>query len=69
MFASCNGYLSIVNRLLECKCLREDIDINLQDDDGFTALIHASKYGYLNIVNRLLECKDIDVNFQTDDFW
>ena len=32
--------------------------------DGWTALLEASRNGHSDVVNRLLECKQIDVNLQ-----
>ena len=60
MFASSRGHLNIINRLLDFK----DVFINIQKDDGYTALILASHNGHLNIINRLLDCKEIDINIQ-----
>ena len=49
MWASMKGHLDVVNRLLDFK----EIDVNLQDENGRTALIWASGNGYLDVVNRL----------------
>ena len=61
MRASKNGHLDIVNRLLKC----EEINVNLQDKYGCTALISASDH--LDIVNRLLKCEQIDVNIENNN--
>ena len=63
MRASKNGHLDIVNRLLKC----EEINVNLQDEDGDTALIFASYTNHLSIVNKLLKCEQIDVNIENNN--
>ena len=55
--------LSIINQLLEVK----DIDVNVQDQDGNTALMVAAEDGQLNVVEMLLEEKGINVNLQNQD--
>ena len=60
MGASEFGHLDVVNKLLDCK----EIDVNVQNQYGYTALIRASFQGHSDVVNRLLECKEIDVNLQ-----
>ena len=49
MDASRVGHLDVVNRLLDCK----DINVNLQDIDGRTALMEASRHGHLDVVKKL----------------
>ena len=43
------------------------IDVNLQNEDGNTALIYAASRGYEDIVARLLAAPGIDVNLQNND--
>jgi ankyrin repeat protein len=42
--------------------LRKGIDVNQQDEDGYTALIWASERGHKEIVQMLLQHKNIDLN-------
>ena len=53
---------AIVCQLLEHK----EIDVNVKNRRGDTALMLASKAGHENIVNQLLEHKEIDVNAQNN---
>ena len=72
LFASCEGKLKMVNRLLECtkqNGYSNSININLPFYDGNTALIIASKWGHLNVVNSLLNCEEIDVNLRNKNKW
>jgi serine/threonine-protein phosphatase 6 regulatory ankyrin repeat subunit B len=39
------------------------IDINIQDNDGWTPLMYASHNNYIEIVKLLLSYKDINVNY------
>jgi len=51
--------IGVINTLLRCK----DIDVNLQDFNGLTALMKAAKKGHSTIVDTLCsKCSDIDVN-------
>jgi serine/threonine-protein phosphatase 6 regulatory ankyrin repeat subunit B len=46
----------------DCSLLKkEDIDINLQNNDEWTALMFASYNGYIDIVKLLLEEENIDI--------
>jgi KN motif and ankyrin repeat domain-containing protein len=56
MLAVSHGKLDLANMLLEAGA-----DINLQDDDGSTALMCASEHGHIEIVNLLLTHPDCDV--------
>ncbi len=58
MSASRDGHAEIVKMLLA----KDNIDINHQDEVGYTALIHASKWGHLEIVKMLLEKDNIEIN-------
>ncbi|GAG71671.1 unnamed protein product, partial [marine sediment metagenome] len=44
--------------------ISEDIDVNIQDDDGKTALILASFYGHQEVVEILIH-NGVDVNIQS----
>ena len=39
----------------------KDIDVNVQNNEGFTALICAVEQGYVDVVREILEKEDIDV--------
>ena len=60
MLASFEGYLDVVKELLQ----HPKIDINLQDRNGDTALMHAATRGRLGVVRELLKRPGIDVNLQ-----
>lgn len=49
--ASKKGYTKIVSAILEA-----GVDLNVQDEEGKTALMHASENGYLEIVEELIVC-------------
>ena len=53
MYASVYGNTEIVKLLIE----KEGIDVNIQDNDGNTALILASKNGHIGIVDILIDEK------------
>lgn len=59
MLAASHGKLDIVNLLLE-----SGADVNIQDDDGSTALMCAAEHGYLDIVNVLATHPDIDLTIK-----
>ena len=59
--ASAKGYVEIVRMMLE----KPEIDVNLQDKDGWTAIMRASRWGYTEIVKLLLERPEIEINLQT----
>ena len=63
MWAAENGHLDIVDSLLK----KKGIDVNLQNVNGYTALMLATQRGHLDVVNRLLEENVIDVNIQDND--
>lgn len=50
-YASMNGHLAVVNRLLDAPM----IDVNFQDNEGWTALHFASFSDYPDIVQKLLD--------------
>ena len=60
---SYKGHTEIAKQLLD----KKDIDVNLQNKDGNTALILASDKGHTEIAKQLLDKKDIDVNLQSKD--
>lgn len=49
MLAASHGKLEVIELLLE-----SGADVNIQDDDGSTALMCAAEHGYLDIVNALV---------------
>ena len=55
MLAVSHGRLDMVKLLLEAGA-----DINIQDEDGSTALMCASEHGHIDIVRYLLSQPDID---------
>ena len=52
--------LSLVQLLINNHNL--DIDVNIQDKDGYTALIYAVEYKNYEMIKLLINHKDIDVN-------
>ena len=44
-------------------------NVNLQDVDGWTALMFASYYGYIKIVKLLISIPDFGVNLQSKNGW
>ena len=61
MLASANGHHQVVELLLS-----KDPDINIQNNDGVTALIFASDNGHHQVVELLLS-KDPDINIQNNN--
>lgn len=59
MLAASHGKLDVVKLLLE-----NGADINIQDDDGSTALMCAAEHGYLDIVNLLATHPDTDLTIK-----
>lgn len=59
MLAVSHGRLEMVQLLLEAGA-----DINLQDEDGSTALMCATEHGHVDIVKSLLEHSDIDISLK-----
>lgn len=57
--ASENGHLDIVNRLLQ----EDDIDINLRDSEGCTAVMMARSNNHVKLEDLLLGLPDIDTDF------
>ena len=64
MFASRKGHLEIVKLLIANKIT----DINIQNNNGVTALMFASQKGHLEIVKLLIE-KGANVNAQSKSGW
>ena len=56
-----NGNIDAVEFLL-----KEDVDINIQDENGETALMLASKNGHIQVVELLLK-EHADINIQNQD--
>jgi ankyrin repeat protein len=65
MFACRYGAESAAIKLLK----RNDIQVNLQNNDGSTALMHACQHGAEPAVMNLLERKDIQVNLRNSNGW
>lgn len=57
MLAVSHGRLEMVRALLECGA-----DVNVQDDEGSTALMCASEHGRTEIVRLLLEQPGCDIS-------
>ena len=55
MLAASHGHLEICKMLLECGA-----EVNLQDNDGSTALMCAAEHGHPNIISILLSHPDCD---------
>lgn len=43
---------------------RDDINVNVDDNNGFTPLIHASKYNKDRIIETILRKSNIDMNLK-----
>jgi len=63
VWACQGGHTAVVERLVA----RPDIEVNTQNNDGWTALLKASAWGHKNVVERLLARPDIEVNTQGID--
>ena len=61
-FASIKGMLEVVNRLLE-----KGADVNMQDEDGETALISACYGKHTAVALALLGVDNINVDLRTND--
>lgn len=57
MLAVSHGKLDSTRMLLECGA-----DVNMQDEDGSTALMCAAEHGHKDIVKLLLDHPDIDAS-------
>jgi hypothetical protein len=49
--------------------LPSDVQVNVQDRNGWTALFGAAQSGYTDAVDLLLEHPDIDINVRDNDGW
>ena len=58
--AAHNGNIALVQKLLD-----EGVDVNIQDNEGYTALILASTYRHIDIVKLLLN-SGANTNFQNN---
>jgi len=45
----------------------KDINVNIQNIYGYSALIRASKYGKVEVVKQLLQYKDIDITLKNNE--
>lgn len=59
MLAASHGKVDVVRLLIE-----SGADVNIQDDDGSTALMCAAEHGYLDIVNTLAVHPDCDLTIK-----
>merc|ERR1712200_333987 len=55
------------NRHLEVLLVLLDIDINLQDNDGASALMYATLSGEKDVVDLLIKQSDINLDLQVTD--
>ena len=62
--AARSGYVDNVWALLE-EYEREDVDINIKEADGWTALYNAAPCGCRELITMILEVKGIDLRKQT----
>ena len=60
MMACYYGHTEILKALLA----HPNVDVNTQQEDGFTAVMEASQNGHIEVVNFLLAHPLIDVNKQ-----
>jgi len=59
MLAVSHGRQEMVQLLLE-----SGSDVNMQDEDGSTALMCATEHGHIDIVRLLLDHPDIDIGLK-----
>lgn len=59
MLAVSHGRLEMVELLLD-----SGAEINIQDEDGSTALMCATEHGHMEIVKTLLSHSDIDISLK-----
>ena len=59
MLAVSHGRLEMVQLLMQAGA-----DVNLQDDDGSTALMCATEHGHIEIIKALLAHPDIDISLK-----
>ena len=58
MWAARSGHIAVVNALLAAP----GIDVNVEANDGWTALFGASRFGWTEVVNALLAVPGINLN-------
>jgi len=59
-YACTKGHIEIVKLLMD----RDDLNINIRDDGGFTAFHFACMKGQIEIVKLLVDRNDLDINMQ-----
>ena len=62
-YAARGNYISLVEKAMKS----DDIDVNLQQKDGYNALMIAAQNGHADVVEKLMERKDLEVNSQMKD--
>lgn len=63
-WASCNGYLGVVQCLIDVRA-----NLEVRDNNGDTPLHCAAWSGQLDIVKSLIDSRRADVNIKNDDGW
>jgi len=58
--------VQVLNYVLAMKL---DTDVNAEEKNGATALLHAAEVGFIEAVNIFLQCEGINVNHQTKNKW
>ena len=59
-------FITSDHNFFEKSLIESGIDVNIQNNNGSTALITSSWKGYTEIVKMLLNCSDIDVNIRNN---
>ena len=66
-----NGHLMIIEMLIQ-KTVEFSIDLNAEDNDGYTAFHNACKNGHFEVVEILMQKSielEIELNSYTDNVW
>ncbi|MFP3023238.1 MAG: ankyrin repeat domain-containing protein, partial [Wolbachia sp.] len=63
-WASCNGYLGVVQCLIDMR-----VNLEVRDNNGDTPLHCAAWSGQLDIVKSLVDSRRVGVNIKNDDGW